>query len=269
MKNYWSSSKFADWIRGKPSIEHGTSEEWDAWRKQAKRKRFRYWLAEHGLDYLQSIICSPIALINAITRYIRHRFVAKTHALTSNFKRGTWYEWDERLLYCVFDELINFVETEFAYQNYISSDEDRKKYHIQWYRKFLKLGVWRCPESGLDYLNWASALKYEEDELSKNDPKLGKPTPQASAAQEVLLLYRWWTIERPKRPDAADISGYNTHCIERKNTDNEILNSKKSENDLNEARALLDACNKIENEYDNEDTEMLIRLIKIRHYLWT
>lgn len=203
MKNYWSCTKFADWLRGTPNLEHGTSDKWAAWRKSAKRKRLRYWLAEEGLDYLQNIICAPITFLNAIIRYIRHRFVAKTHTLTSNLKRGTWHEFDDRILHCLF-----FVETEFWHQHLLCSAEDRKKYHIPWYRKSLKLGLWRCPAAGLDYLNWASALKYEEDELPKNDPKFGKPTPQALAAQEILVLYRWWKTERAKRPDADDVSGY-------------------------------------------------------------
>lgn len=276
MKNYWSCSKFADWLRGTPNLEHGTSEEWAAWRKSAKRKQFRYWLAEEGLDYLQNIICAPITFLNAIIRYIRHRFVAKTHTLTSNLKRGTWHEWDDRILHCLFDELVNFVEIEFGYQHRLCSEEDRKKYQIPWYRKSLKLGLWRCPEAGLDYLNWASALKYEEDELPKNDPKLGKPTSQALAAQEILVLYCWWTIERPKRPNPDDVSGYSAYYNEKKNnSDNPddpldfLISNKRSEKEIARTRALLDACSKIEEDYDSEDTEMLIRLMKIRHFLWT
>jgi hypothetical protein len=32
MKNYWSCSKFADWLRGMPKLEAGTIEEWNAWK---------------------------------------------------------------------------------------------------------------------------------------------------------------------------------------------------------------------------------------------
>jgi hypothetical protein len=35
------------------------------------------------------------------------------------------------------------------------------------------------------------------------------------------------------------------------------------------ARQILEVCHKMESEQENEDTEMLIRLIKIREHLWT
>lgn len=41
------------------------------------------------------------------------------------------------------------------------------------------------------------------------------------------------------------------------------------EDERDESRKLSDLCSKIEEEYDEKDTEMLIRLIKIRKSLWT
>lgn len=55
---YWSCSKFADWLRGTPKINLGTSEEWNAWRKTAKEKKVRYWLTEEGLDFLKDLFSS-------------------------------------------------------------------------------------------------------------------------------------------------------------------------------------------------------------------
>jgi hypothetical protein len=36
---YWSCSKFADWLRGTSKIHSGTAEEWNVWRKAAKAKK--------------------------------------------------------------------------------------------------------------------------------------------------------------------------------------------------------------------------------------
>ena len=55
--NYWSCSKFADWIRGTKKLGAGTAEQWDEWTAAAQMKHnFRYWLAEEGLDYLQTFV---------------------------------------------------------------------------------------------------------------------------------------------------------------------------------------------------------------------
>lgn len=272
MKNYWSCSKFADWLRGTVKPISGTCEEWNAWKKEAKQKSFRYWLAEDGLDYLQNIIYAPITLRDMIHCHISNRFVAKTHTLTSKLKRGQWHEFDTRLLHSAFDELINFVETELAHQYYIWTTNDREKYQIPWYRKFSRLGFWRCPEAGLDYLNWAAQLKNDEEWLDKNNPEFGKPTQQALAAQEILILYNWWKNERPNRPDPHDASGLNAHYDKKtKNAnenDNDTLSQIFSSNKTEDERAMLKLAAKLEEEQDNEDTDMLIRLIKIRQFLW-
>ena len=58
--NYWSSSPFADWIRGTKKLSAGTSEEWDDWTTRAQMKHnFRYWLAEEA-DLLVVLIVLPL-----------------------------------------------------------------------------------------------------------------------------------------------------------------------------------------------------------------
>ena len=272
MKNYWSCSKFADWLRGTVKPPSGTCEVWDKWHEEAKQKSFRYWLAEEGLDYLQNVICAPITLRNWIRCYISNRFVTKTHALTSStLKRGQWHDLDIRLLHTAFDELVDFVETELAHQFYSWTAEDREKYSIPWYRKFLRLGYWRCPEAGLDYLNWAAQLKNDSQWVKENTPEFfGKPTRQALSAQEILMLYNWWKKERPNRPDPHDASGWTAYHDEKEGDSlDHILSKEKNEKESEHERALLELAGKIEKEQDDEDTEMFIRLIKVRSFLWT
>src|ERR1700733_15231698 len=115
MKSYWSCSKVADLIRGTPKPSGETSEGWRAWRKEAKKKKIRYWLAEDGLDYLENFLYPPFNLYENICHYVNNRWVHKTHALTSNLKRGQWHEFEERLLHSAFDELVNFVEIDEAW----------------------------------------------------------------------------------------------------------------------------------------------------------
>ena len=56
--NYWSCSKFANWLRGTNKLRCGTSLEWKQWNRASKEAHpFRYWLVEEGLDYLQDVWC--------------------------------------------------------------------------------------------------------------------------------------------------------------------------------------------------------------------
>lgn len=261
---YWSCSKFADCVRGTSKLEAGTVEEWQAWEKLAKTKPFRFWLAESGLDFLQDVLFWPANCVRARVTYANNRWITKSHSLTSKLKRGQWHDFDVRLLHAAFDELVHFVEVEQAWMEVVFSKENQKKYGVPLYRKLFRIGLWRCPEAGFAYLQWAAELKRDEEWLDKDSPDFGKPTPQALAAQETHLLYMWWKVERPKRPDPYEASGWTQYC-EKKRKKDELNIADKS----GPSKKILKLCQKIEMEQDEEDTAMLIRLIKIRHSLWT
>lgn len=273
---YWSCSKFADWVRGTPKPYAATTDEWNAWHKAAKVKRFRYWLAEDGLDYLEDFIFWPRNRINDLLHYFDNRWITKTHAMTSTLKRGQWYEFETRLLHSSFDELVNHVEIDQACMHVACSEEEKyKKYTTRWYRAMHRMGLWRNAEAGLEYLAWAAGLKNDEY-VDENDPSFGQPTQQALAAQETIALYRWWKEERPKRPDPMDASGWSEYCDEKQKAaearggDSWIgSDMHESEESYDKSRKFHDAYRKIEQEQEDEDTAMLIRLVKARGSLWT
>ena len=91
----------------------------------------------------------------------------------------------------------------------------------------------RCPLAGLDYLNWVGRLRYD------------KLTPQAEAALTTLELYQWWK-NRDNRPDPFEMFT--------------------KEKDGSQYYLKID---NMEQDYEQEDTDMLIKLIKIRCSLWT
>ena len=68
--NYWSCSKFANWIRGekKPlALEWG---KWEEWREeQAKKRPWRFWIAEEVLDKIQDFVYLPKDLYLEIKYY--------------------------------------------------------------------------------------------------------------------------------------------------------------------------------------------------------
>ncbi len=274
MRNYWTCTKFADWLRGTTKLKYGTSEEWHEWETRAKRDfPIRWWLAEEGLDKLQDVWCYIPERLNDVRYYINNRWVTRTHSLTAHsrdIKPGQWCDVGNRFLPCLFNELVDFVEVEQAWHHVMWDDAARKKYRTPWWRSgWLRWRTWRCPEAGVDYLKWAMALT-NKDFIEEGEQE--EPTYQAKAAKEILELYTWWKEVYPKRPDPMDASGWSTYCDAMRDkypgSFMSSLNSKDPEDRKasDKAHKLL---RKIEAAYEKEDEAMMIRLIKIRESLWT
>lgn len=265
--HYWSCSKFANWVRGtsKPSAE--TVEGWAAWRNAAKSAHsFRYWIAEEGLDKIQGIVYYPYDVYSEVLSYLRNRYVTKAYQLTSTLKRGEWHEFDTRILHCLFDELVNFVEIDKAYMEVAFSKEERDKYAVPG-RLRRSLFGWRCAAAGLEYLRWEASLKHDDDYIDPSSEHYGQETHQATTAKEILQLYYWWTVHRKERPDPMEVSGWSAYCGRNREEDLGIFNRKNENRDA--VKRMLDEMNELEAKYEAEDEEMLIRLIKIRKSLWT
>lgn len=278
MRNhYWTCSKFADWIRGTPKGGAKTSEGWDEWTTTAQmRHSFRYWLAEEGLDYLQTIVYWIPDTLHSIKYYVNNRFVSRTHCLSAHprdIRPGTWCDVGNRFLPCLFNELVDFVEIELAWWHIAWADKETKvKYEAPfWASGWFRWRTWRCPQAGLDNLEWQRQLRWQENEVGEDSPNLGKLTPQAVKAQEILDLYKWWTETYRNRPDPYEASGWTAVCEAQRLANGGKLSwhspkdpALKKQSD--KAHKLLQ---KIEADYEKEDEAMMIRLIKVRHGLWT
>ena len=275
MRNhYWTIGPFADWLRGTPSPKAETSRGWREWREQAEAAHpVRYWLAEEGLDYLQRFFYYIPDKIYGLKYYINNRWVTCTHALTahpSDIARGEWRDVGNRFLPCLFNELRDFVEVELAWWHIAwEGSEVRKKYRPPfWATGWWRWRTWRCPEAGLDNLEWQMNLK--RDYLDDNNPERNLPSPQAETAKEILELYRWWTEVYPNRPDPHDVGGWSDFCEQRRQSGRDFLDFEdRNDEELAASSAALDATQQIEDKYTKEDEEMMIRLIRIRQALWT
>lgn len=274
--NYWTCSKFADWLRGTPKPGALTSEGWDEWNTNAKNAHpFRFWLADDALDFLQTVVHYIPDRLNDIRYYVNNRYVSHSHRLTAHpkdIRPGQWCDVGNRFLPCLFNELVDFVEIEQAWHHCIWSDEAKTKFNVPWYRKgWLRWRTWRCPEAGLEYLHWASTLTNEEF-LDEDKKHLAEPTYQAKAAKEIIELYTWWTVTYRNRPDPYDASGWSAYCEASRLANGGKL-SFSGHKDNSELRKMSDkahkALRKIEADYAKEDESMMIRLIKIRESLWT
>lgn len=276
MRNYWTCSKFADWLRGTTKLKVGTSEEWHEWETRAKAAYpIRWWLAEEGLDYVQKFVMFIPDKIHAIKYYINNRWITRTHALTAHprdLPRGQWADVGNRILPCLFNELVDFVEVELAWWHLAWSPEERPKYNMPWWAVgWWRVRTWRCPQAGLDNLEWQRNLRWTENECAEGSPNIGQLTPQAENAQEILDLYKWWTETYRNRPDPYEASGWSAYCeASRLANGGKLSFSGDKTPELkkmsNKAHKLL---RKIEADYEKEDEQMMIRLIKVRHGLWT
>jgi hypothetical protein len=272
---YWSCSKFADWIRGTAKLSAGTSDQWHEWEVSAKAKHpIRYWIVEEGLDMLQNFVNWPVDKIYNAKYYINNRWVTRTHALTAHRNDicpGKWCDVGNRFLPCLFNELVDFVEIETAWSHIAWSDKEAKaKYNAPfWSTGWFRWRTWRCPQAGLDHLDWAMTLTNEEW-LPEEEKHKAEPTLQAKSAREIKELYTWWKEVYPNRPDPYDVSGWTAYCEKaRELNDGRLFGSKETP----ELKKLSDRSHKllqkIEADYEKEDEQMMIRLIKIRQSLWT
>jgi len=273
--HYWTCSKFADWLRGTTKLKCGTSEEWHEWEERAKSAYpIRWWLAEEGLDYVQTAIYYIPDRLNDIRYYINNRWVSHSHRLTAHprdIKPGSWQDVGNRFLPCLFNELVDFVEVEQAWHYVMWNSEEQKKYNVPWYRSgWLRWRTWRCPEAGMAYLNWASTLTNEEF-LEEEEKHKAEPTYQAKAAKEIIELYTWWTVTYRNRPDPYDVSGWTEYCEASRlaNGGKLSFSGDKSPELKKMSTKSHKLLRKIEADYAKEEEQMMIRLIKIRESLWT
>lgn len=273
---YWSCTKFADWLRGIDKGGAKTGRGWREWETEAKSKHpIRYWIVEEALDAVQNFLWWPIDKIHDVKYYVNNRWVTRTHSLTAHpkdIKPGQWCDVGNRFLPCLFNELVDFVETELAWWHIAWSDKDEKaKYNAPfWATGWFRWRTWRCPQAGLDNLEWQRNLVWKEEELGADNPEVGQRTYQAIKAEEILALYKWWTEVYPKRPDPHDASGWTAYCNMRRERGDHMLDFEdRNPEEATMARIALDKSQEIEKQYDEEDEAMMIRLIRIRQSLWT
>ena len=275
MRNYWSCSKFANWLRGTAKPGSATGRGWREWKTAAQASHpIRYWIVEEGLDAVQNFLNWPADRWNDVRYYINNRWITRSHALTAHprdIRPGNWCDVGNRFLPCLFNELVDFVEVEQAWHHVAWDEAARERFAVPWHRRWFRFRTWRSPEAGLAYLDWASSLKLDTHMgVDPGSAEYGEPTHQAMAAREIKELYMWWREVYPNRPDVHDASGWSAYCERRRALGYDILDlEEKTPAEADECRTALDRTREIEAAYEAEDTIMLKRLIDIRDSLWT
>lgn len=277
-RNYSESKPFA-WIRKRLRIQKPCAlpwGQWDRWRQDLKTSRpLAYWLTETLPDWLEKPAEFVLDPIIDLKYYIRNRWFVQSHKIPTGLAPGQYHDIEHLMLHGLFTILVNFVEVEKAHMQVIMGNAlTQKKYDLPWWRRihWFRWKAWRNPQAGLDYLAWETTLTNQAEWFSDpNDPLIGKPTLQAQVAKEVLDLYHWWKTARPQRPDPLDASGWTDYCERIIDQYGSIFAdpNNDTESERAEAKAALQKSTQLEQQYQDEDTAMLIRLIQVRGGLWT
>lgn len=281
---HYSSSKLVDWIRERVfKFEKPAAlpmADWGKWRKDTKKAYPVGWfVTETFPDLLEKIPEHSIDYVNEV-RYFISNWRGGTHRLDSTLSVGKWHEYSERMLYSCFDSFVDHIEIDEAYSHIAWRNKDEMvKYHVPWYAKsrWFRWGQkWRCPQAGIDHLKWEMTL----DIPDPNDPNWLASPHQAQSAREKMELYIWWKNVRPLRGDPWKASGFDEFWekMSTKYKDNGDVftgwlglsgKSKMTPAEQREYNRLSEHRDSLEEQWKQEDTEMLVRLVKMRDSLWT
>lgn len=265
--HYWQHSKAANWVRSKLGVEippkAATACGWKEY-KDRNKSRIGYWLVEEGFDLAQDIVNFIPDVYKNAKRYTENRFVTKPHYIDTKLSRGEWHEMDTRILHGLMETLVDFVEVEKAHRQFISDWLQQPEESV-WFglRKRQKWkSEWKTPdrEAGLRYLDW---------EIS-----LGDESPyQSKAAAEIKELYLWWKDIRPQREDPMKASGVSAYFDRQREEHGDglfdIMCREETDEEKDAYRTMSDRMYEMEEQQEQEDEDMMVRLIKIRRSMWT
>ncbi len=84
-------------------------------------------------------------------------------------------------------------------------------------------------------------------------------------------MYTWWTDTYRNRPDPYEASGWTAYCEAAREANGGRLSfsADKSSELRKMSSVAMKKLHKMEEDYEKEDEAMMIRLIKVRHGLWT
>jgi len=249
--------KFKSWMGYNPPGSM-TSKGWRLFGDEFKRVApIRYWFSR---EFPHLFVYPVTWKYKRVRDWIRYRTYDKYHVINTGLA-PSYYGVDTQMLHANFNMLKDFVEVEQAICSYWWSDDSKKaswcEKHMPFYRAFYPF---RRPDLGIRHFEWASKL---------DDPRLPpheQSVAQAVAAREILVLYKWWTEDRPNRKEY-DVPDYESQgmgilgCL-----DDDF------DKDAPDYVAHTEAMHKnstIEEDWAEEDDAMLIRLMKIRRHLWS
>jgi hypothetical protein len=252
-------NKFREWMRYNPpgALSSGG---WRLFEKEYKEKApIRHWIAK---DLRRKIVLPIKWKFTHVADWVRFRTYDRYHVLKTGLRPG-YFGAQHQMLHVNFNLLKDFVEIEQSWHNYICDEETRFK--MTWFEKhmpfYFVLFPFHNPSLGVAHLEWAATL---------DDPALPphEQSPnQAVSAREILALYTWWVRDRPARKELV-APAYSNQGLDDVMACFDEDFDRDAEDFVAHQSAMEDARTQSD-QWDLEDDEMLIRLIKVRKELWT
>jgi hypothetical protein len=256
--------RFKNWMDYNPPGAL-SSKGWRLFRQEYRQKApIRFWIMH---DLRRRTVLPVKWKYEAIRDWIRYRTYDKYHIVKTELKPN-YYDKRTIMLHVNFDMLKDFVEGELAWRSWCFEDSDRREKLSFWKRK-LPLGYkwsFRDPVRGMKHLEWEATL--DDPSLPPHEQSPG----QAIAAREKIALYKWWVETRPARVEIELLSPRKK--VANDDDEDSLLDIFDTDYDrtTEEYKAYIESIekrNEQDEQWDNEDEAMLIRLMKIRKTLWT
>jgi len=249
-------------------IDAATAEEWNKYEVRAKKEKLKWFLAETLPNFFMYKVLWPFHKFDDLVWWTKYRIFPdhKYHVIRTRLSPG-YRDLDQIILHGVFESLVDFVECEKSVLVKWNSNKKLKKTFLN------KCGItdYRSAENGVSYLEWESKLADKQEDC--NNGEVIGVKEQAEVAKEILRLYNWWKKDRPNRIDPYKKSGWSDYCENKRKDGSGFWASLSHENETAEekkqVRKMIKESSKIEDQYYQEDTEMLISLMKIRKNLWS
>ena len=248
--------KFTHWMNYNPPGSM-TSKGWRLFKREFKEKApIRFWIKN---DFRYKVTLPIRRKCESIRDWLRYRTYDRYHVVDTGLPPA-YYDAETQMINASFNILKDFVEVELAWNTYMWSEERKNasfwEKHLPFYRFFKPF---RSREFGLKNLNWAATLD------DPNLPLHERCDHQAISAREIKELYLWWVDKVPERKER-EIPLFNDQGLG-------ILGSLDSDFDANakdycEFKKAMEENDKLNKQWKEEDTEMFIRLVKIREHLW-
>lgn len=249
--------KFRKWMNFNPP-DALDMDGWNDFRDEFRKKAaIRYFIKYAIIRRIERIYDR----IGKLGWDIRYRTIRKYHLINTKLDPG-YHDIDTRMIHGNFELLVDYVEIECANIETAFKPEERKaalgwRYYLP---ALLRFKEFRSRELGIKHLEWEMTLA--SPTLSEYDRNFG----QAQRAVQVVLLYTWWKEVYPNRqdlkyPDIEDDENSLRFLSAKWKKNNPNISAKISQWSKDSFQQELD--------WDTEDEEMLISLMKIRKGLWT
>lgn len=204
-----------------------------------------------------------------IFSYFNYKFFVKSNVIKTGLE-PKYQSHPDRILYGMFSVMTEFVEKDKSWMQFRSEKTDfihtitnsnyLRRFFIKLRRLYFRYFNKHDVKFGLEHLKWEISLDSATASTHQRSER------QAHIAREIWDLYHWWKYIRPMRLDPDEASGWSKWIdSRRKLIDGNYITSAMATTKDKELSML---STDIEQQYEQEDNNQLIRLINIRGDLW-